>query len=104
MGGHATHDETEAREMFPATVFEYWGKRDPIGVYESYLERVGISKVALEQAEQRVLDEIARAEKDALNSRDTSMPKREMLTQGVYAGLDTAEISPRANAVPPQFM
>jgi 2-oxoisovalerate dehydrogenase E1 component len=104
MGGHATHDETEAREIFPPTVFEYWGKRDPIGVYESYLERVGISKAALEEAEQRVLDEIARAEKDALNSRDATMPKRETLTQGVYAGPDAAEISSRANAVPPQFM
>ena len=35
MGGHATHDEREAREIFPSSTFEYWGKRDPIGMYES---------------------------------------------------------------------
>src|SRR5262245_30515477 len=29
MGGHATHDEKEAREIFPPDVFEYWGKREP---------------------------------------------------------------------------
>src|SRR5262245_28030194 len=44
MGGHATHDEAEAREMFPPDVFEYWGKRDPIGTFETYLEMNGISK------------------------------------------------------------
>src|SRR5438552_654262 len=42
MGGHATHDEKEARQTFAADVFEYWGKRDPIGLYESYLERQGV--------------------------------------------------------------
>jgi TPP-dependent pyruvate/acetoin dehydrogenase alpha subunit len=31
MGGHATHDEHEARQLFPPETFEYWGKRDPIG-------------------------------------------------------------------------
>ncbi|HWN99515.1 MAG TPA: thiamine pyrophosphate-dependent enzyme, partial [Blastocatellia bacterium] len=33
MGGHATHDEREARETFDASLFEYWGKRDPIGLF-----------------------------------------------------------------------
>src|SRR5207244_13391614 len=57
MGGHATHDEKEAREICPPALFEYWGKRDPIGMYESYLERRGISKTTLEEVEQRVTDE-----------------------------------------------
>src|SRR5499426_456993 len=30
MGGHATHDEREAREIFRPELFEHWGKRDPI--------------------------------------------------------------------------
>jgi len=37
MGGHATHDEAEARHLFPKAVFERWGRRDPIGVYEEWL-------------------------------------------------------------------
>ena len=37
MGGHATHDEAEARAAFPIEVFDRWGKRDPIGTYETWL-------------------------------------------------------------------
>jgi len=29
MGGHATHDEREARATLPAAAFAAWGKRDP---------------------------------------------------------------------------
>src|SRR5215475_10097733 len=75
MGGHATHDEKEAREIFPSELFEYWGKRDPIGMYESYLERRGISRRILDEAEARVVEEIAAAETEALASRDTHMPQ-----------------------------
>jgi TPP-dependent pyruvate/acetoin dehydrogenase alpha subunit len=32
MGGHATHDEAEARATFAAELFESWGRRDPIGL------------------------------------------------------------------------
>src|SRR5262249_36585749 len=32
MGGHATHDEREARNTFQSELFQYWGKRDPIGL------------------------------------------------------------------------
>jgi TPP-dependent pyruvate/acetoin dehydrogenase alpha subunit len=90
MGGHATHDEQEAREIFPTDVFEYWGKRDPIGVYECYLERHGIARQMLEETENHVLDEIAAAEKEALESRDNCLPKAASLLQGVYAGPDSA--------------
>ena len=41
MGGHATHDEREARETFDSALFARWGERDPIGLYESWLEREG---------------------------------------------------------------
>ena len=37
MGGHATHDEREARETFPPELFEAWGRRDPVGLYEAWL-------------------------------------------------------------------
>src|SRR5256886_3889053 len=38
MGGHATHDEREARETFPDALFQTWGKRDPVGLYEERSE------------------------------------------------------------------
>jgi 2-oxoisovalerate dehydrogenase E1 component len=85
MGGHATHDEREARELFPPQVFEYWGKRDPIGMYEAYLQRRGTTQSTLNEVETRVIDEITGAEKDALNSLQRNMPKPEMATDGVYA-------------------
>src|SRR6266700_1212809 len=84
MGGHATHDEREARELFAPDVFEYWGKRDPIGMYESHLQRRGIASSVLEEAEARVIDEITHAEQDALYSFQRNMPKAETVTQGVY--------------------
>ena len=37
MGGHATHDEAEARANLPAALFQYWGERDPLGLYETWL-------------------------------------------------------------------
>ena len=85
MGGHATHDETEARRAFPPEVLEYWGKRDPIGMYETYLERHGVSRSVLEETEAQVVDEIASAEREALASRANNMPQPSAVTQGVYA-------------------
>jgi hypothetical protein len=46
MGGHATHDEAEARENLPKALFEYWGERDPLGTYEAWLLQ---SDIALEE-------------------------------------------------------
>ncbi len=89
MGGHATHDENDARQIISKAMFEYWGKRDPIGMYESYLERHGVPKTNLEQAEAKVIEEIARAEKEALESRDRKMPEPETAIQGVYAWQDS---------------
>jgi TPP-dependent pyruvate/acetoin dehydrogenase alpha subunit len=85
MGGHATHDEREARATFAPELFERWGKRDPIGMYESWLEGAGIKRTALEKTEQQVLEEIAEAEAKALLSRDKNMPLPETAIQGVYA-------------------
>jgi 2-oxoisovalerate dehydrogenase E1 component len=84
MGGHATHDEREARGTFPAALFEHWGKRDPIGTYEEYLKADGIAGQRLEQIEVEVTAEIERAAEQALQSRD-KMPPGESALQGVYA-------------------
>ena len=86
MGGHATHDEREAREIFDPELFRHWGKRDPIGLFECYLEESGFNRQALADIETSVLAEMAKAETDALASRETRMPKPESAIQGVYSG------------------
>jgi TPP-dependent pyruvate/acetoin dehydrogenase alpha subunit len=85
MGGHATHDEREARAIFSPELFDHWGKRDPIGMYEIYLQRIGVSREQLESVENHVIGELALAEKDALASRETHMPRPESALDGVYA-------------------
>ncbi len=85
MGGHATHDEREARETFPADWFEAWGRRDPIGLYEEHLKAQGIAAAALQDVESRVEEEVARAEAEALRSRDERVPDPASVERGVYA-------------------
>jgi len=102
MGGHATHDEREARATFDPQLFANWGKRDPIGVYETYLLEGALDLESgrrlrpgramrkrnadiLQQAEARVIAEIEQAEREALASRITQMPRPESAATGVYA-------------------
>jgi TPP-dependent pyruvate/acetoin dehydrogenase alpha subunit len=85
MGGHATHDEREARAILPAELFAEWGNKDPVGLYEEHLKRIGLTAAALEAVEARVETEIADAEQQALRSRDASAPAPESATRGVYA-------------------
>jgi len=84
MGGHATHDEREARETFTAELFARWGKRDPIGLYEEYLKEDGVKTKRLEEVEAQVAAEVERAAEEAIASRE-KMPKGETALQGVYA-------------------
>ncbi|HKP87192.1 MAG TPA: thiamine pyrophosphate-dependent dehydrogenase E1 component subunit alpha [Blastocatellia bacterium] len=101
MGGHATHDEREARATFDASLFEQWGKRDPIGLFENYLiegtldlesgrRRQRDSSMRdrnaeiLQRAEQRVIAEVEQASAEALASRNTRMPLPESARTGVY--------------------
>lgn len=65
MGGHATHDEREARALLPAELFERWGKRDPIGMYEEYLKGRGVSTSEMSRAEEAVRGEVERAAESA---------------------------------------
>ncbi len=66
-------------------MFEYWGKRDPIGMYETWLESSGLDRATLEAVEAQVLAEIAAAEREALASREHRMPRPEDALEGVYA-------------------
>lgn len=85
MGGHATHDVAEARRTFDASLFERWGRRDPIGLYEEYLVDRGFARDALADAEWEVEAEVERAEAEALESRRHRMPAGESALAGVYA-------------------
>lgn len=75
LGGHATHDEAEARTTFAAELFEYWGRRDPVGLYEEYLVAEGIARDGLEAIEDRVAAEIEAAAARAVESREGGMPR-----------------------------
>jgi pyruvate dehydrogenase E1 component alpha subunit/2-oxoisovalerate dehydrogenase E1 component alpha subunit len=84
MGGHATHDEREARETFSAELFTKWGKRDPIGLYEEYLKEEGVSEHQLGEMERDITAEVEKAAAAALASRD-NMPQGATALEGVYA-------------------
>jgi pyruvate dehydrogenase E1 component alpha subunit/2-oxoisovalerate dehydrogenase E1 component alpha subunit len=85
MGGHATHDEAEARETFDAELFATWGRRDPVALYEEYLADDGISRSTLAGVEAEVEAEVERAQEEALVSRRERMPAAESAVDGVYA-------------------
>jgi len=84
MGGHATHDEREARATFPAELFEYWGKRDPIGLYESWLLQQSVPSTELESIEVKATATVEAATEEALADRDR-LPPPESALEGVYA-------------------
>jgi TPP-dependent pyruvate/acetoin dehydrogenase alpha subunit len=95
MGGHATHDEAEARQTFPAALFEAWGRRDPIGLYEEYLLGVGIARGRLEAIEAEVGAEIDAAAERALASREARMPPG---GRAEYAGVSAGVRQPGLTA------
>lgn len=79
MGGHATHDEAEARALFSEETFAAWGARDPIGCFEEFL-RSGAAPVdgdvgeRLEAWEREVTDEVEAAAEAALESKRNHPP------------------------------
>ncbi len=102
MGGHATHDEREARATFDSTLFSHWGKRDPIGLYETHLIDGTLDLVSgrrtinsedlrernaevLRRIDARVTGEVEQAAHDALESARANMPRGESAAKGVYA-------------------
>jgi TPP-dependent pyruvate/acetoin dehydrogenase alpha subunit len=84
MGGHATHDEQEARRTFDSELFGTWGRRDPIPMYEQWLIGRSISRERLEAMEQEIELEVGKAEEEALASRAQRMPRGEDALEGVY--------------------
>ena len=84
MGGHATHDEREARETFPAELFAHWGRLDPIGLFEEYLKFTGVTTEQLEAVEDQVTADVELAEQTALATKDEA-PDPASALRGVYA-------------------
>jgi TPP-dependent pyruvate/acetoin dehydrogenase alpha subunit len=72
MGGHATHDEREARETFPPELFRRWGRRDPIALMEQFLLSEGVDRTTLEGIEGEVTSEVDTAGEVARRSKDRS--------------------------------
>jgi TPP-dependent pyruvate/acetoin dehydrogenase alpha subunit len=88
MGGHATHDEAEARATFSAELFEHWGRRDPIGLYEEYLAGRRFTRDRLAAIEADVIAEIDAAAERAAAGRHERMPPPERAElAGVSAGV-----------------
>jgi TPP-dependent pyruvate/acetoin dehydrogenase alpha subunit len=85
MGGHATHDEHDARRLIPSEVYAYWGKRDPIGLFEEYLIHQGVPAAELHRVETDVTAEIDDAAAEALASRESNMPPPESALDDIYA-------------------
>lgn len=95
MGGHATHDEVDARKLISAEVFAHWGARDPIGMYEEYLKGDGVGLHVLEEIESAIAHEVECAEREALASKDVSRPAPETALDGVYASCSPSDESPQ---------
>ncbi len=102
MGGHATHDVREARRTLDASLFECWGRRDPVGLFEEYLargcraldgsasvadaaEREARNRRALLRVEEEIIREVDAAADMALASRRDRMPAPEETVRDVYA-------------------
>jgi pyruvate dehydrogenase E1 component alpha subunit/2-oxoisovalerate dehydrogenase E1 component alpha subunit len=86
MGGHATHDEREARATFPAELFEEWGRRDPVGLYEEHLVSRGVERTRLEAVEDEVVREMDEAAEEALSSWERLPEGEQALYEGFSEG------------------
>src|SRR5690606_35860325 len=98
MGGHATHDEAEARTTFDAALFERWGRRDPIATYEEYLVQQGIARERLEATETEIAEEVDAAAEAALQDREARTPVPSYAEyEGISAGVRQPGLAARMN-------
>ena len=96
MGGHATHDEAEARATFPPELFLRWGARDPIGLYEEYLVGAGVPRERLEEVEAAAVAEVEEGVERALASRQSAAARpADAEYPGVSAGARQPGLAPR---------
>jgi TPP-dependent pyruvate/acetoin dehydrogenase alpha subunit len=98
MGGHATHDEAEARATFDPSLFKAWGRRDPIGLYEEHLVQRGFTRDGLEAVELQIAREIDAAAEAALLDREASTPlPADAEYEGISAGVRQPGLAGRLN-------
>lgn len=93
MGGHATHDEREARALFDADAYAHWGKRDPVGMFEQWLLSQGHTVAELEAIEAESLAVIDAASRDAASRRESHAPDPATQRHGVFADGVVADTS-----------
>ncbi len=108
MGGHATHDVSEARRLLSPELYRYWGQRDPIGQFENFLAtgdielqetgseiqpvgdggREARNRARLAEIEAEVVREIEEAAQAALRSRtdESGVEPFPHAADDVYAG------------------
>lgn len=86
MGGHATHDEREARETFPPELFQAWGRRDPVGLFEVWLEEQGVARGTLEAMEAEMTSEVDRAADEARQSKSDHPSPLDVFYDGFSEG------------------
>ena len=86
MGGHATHDEREARDTFAPDLFEHWGRRDPVGLFEAYLVNRGIAVEEIEAVEEEAQRAVDAAAERALASRDRLPRPESAIFPGISEG------------------
>lgn len=95
MGGHATHDEREARDTFPAELFRAWGRRDPVALYEEFLVQEGIHRHRLEAMEEEVTREVDDAAEEAREGRNRSPTRDWALYDGFSEGFPLVGVHKR---------
>lgn len=103
MGGHATHDEREARETLDAGLFEAWGRRDPVGLLEAFLLEEGVSQATLKETEEAAAAAVEDAAERALGSRGDVPPPERALYEGFSEGGVLHPLRPRLSGQPHIF-
>lgn len=100
MGGHATHDDREARETFDGSLFEEWGRRDPIGLFEAFMLEDGTSRADLEDAEAAAERDVEAAAERALATRNDLPSPEDALYEGFSEGGVLQAIERRVRVAP----
>ncbi len=89
-GGHATHDEAEARAIFKESDFHQWALKEPIGCYESWFisSRFGDDATAADRLATWESEETAHVEalaEKALSSKEQHPPDPDQMLGDVFA-------------------
>ncbi len=98
MGGHATHDEREARATFSSERFREWGSRDPLGAFEAHLAGEGVSAEEMAEVEAVAVQDVSAAAGRALESKDRLPPPERALYEGFSEGGVLCGLSGRLGA------